>query len=61
MFWIIFILVPNRPPSIYLQAPYDVYYKVSETVQMQCEADAVPNPKYVLNVNLLLFLTQWFS
>lgn len=38
------IIVPNRPPAIYIQPPFDVYYKTGETVEMQCVADGVPNP-----------------
>ncbi|XP_052085471.1 neuroglian-like isoform X2 [Mytilus californianus] len=38
--------VPNRPPAVYIQPPFDVYYKTGETVEMQCVADGVPTPIY---------------
>ncbi|VDI06743.1 neuronal cell adhesion molecule, partial [Mytilus galloprovincialis] len=40
------ILVPNRPPSIYVQSPFDVFYKEGETAEIQCVANGVPEPIY---------------
>ena len=36
--------VPNRPPSIKIQPPFDVFYKAGESVEIPCIADGVPNP-----------------
>ncbi|XP_076113195.1 neuroglian-like [Mytilus galloprovincialis] len=47
--------VQNRPPAIYIQPPFDVYYKTGETVEMQCVADGVPNPIYQWTRNKIAF------
>ena len=38
--------MPNRPPSIKIQPPFDVFYKAGESVEIPCIADGVPNPIY---------------
>ncbi|XP_071147603.1 neuroglian-like isoform X2 [Mytilus edulis] len=38
--------LPNRPPNIYVQPEKDIYYKVDESVEIQCIAGGVPAPKY---------------
>ncbi|KAK6177081.1 hypothetical protein SNE40_015258 [Patella caerulea] len=44
-----------RPPSIYIQPDYNVYYKAGETVQMPCVADGEPQPTYTWTRNGIEF------
>lgn len=37
-------VIPNRPPGIYMQPDFNVYYKRGESVQLPCRADGVPRP-----------------
>ena len=34
----------TRPPGIFKQPDYDVFYKAGETVEMPCVADGAPRP-----------------
>ncbi|XP_055958228.1 neuroglian-like [Patella vulgata] len=36
----------TRPPGVFIQPNYEVYYKVGERVEMPCVADGEPQPKY---------------
>ncbi|KAL5013978.1 hypothetical protein ScPMuIL_008248 [Solemya velum] len=38
--------IPTRPPGIFLQPAFDVYFKIKETVQLPCVADGNPIPQY---------------
>ncbi|KAH9489610.1 hypothetical protein Btru_037517, partial [Bulinus truncatus] len=44
-----------RPPGIFLEPDYDVYYKAGETVQMPCKATGEPKPSYDWNRNEIVF------
>ncbi|KAK7481945.1 hypothetical protein BaRGS_00026853, partial [Batillaria attramentaria] len=41
----------KRPPSIYVQPDYDVFYKALESVQLECVADGSPAPTYTWKRN----------
>lgn len=43
--WSFFFQVPTRPPGIYVQPPFDVYFKAGETVKLPCIADGNPIPQ----------------
>ncbi|XP_050412731.2 neuroglian [Patella vulgata] len=45
------LLARTRPPGIYIQPDYYVYYKVGEKVEMPCVADGEPQPKYTWTRN----------
>ncbi|XP_055958104.1 neuroglian isoform X1 [Patella vulgata] len=45
----------TRPPGMFIQPSYDVYYKAGETVQMPCVADGEPQPKYTWTRNEIDF------
>ncbi|KAL3853061.1 hypothetical protein ACJMK2_016641 [Sinanodonta woodiana] len=45
----------NRPPSVFIQPPNDVYYKPGETVELPCIADGIPKPIYKWQFNGLVF------
>ncbi|KAK7102380.1 neuroglian-like isoform X2 [Littorina saxatilis] len=41
----------TRPPGIFIQPDYDVYYKAGETVEMPCVAEGSPRPVYTWERN----------
>uniref|UniRef100_A0A2C9KWE9 Neuroglian n=1 Tax=Biomphalaria glabrata TaxID=6526 RepID=A0A2C9KWE9_BIOGL len=45
----------SRPPGIYIEPPYDIYYKAGETVELPCKADGEPKPSYDWNRNEIVF------
>uniref|UniRef100_A0A2C9LIM0 Ig-like domain-containing protein n=1 Tax=Biomphalaria glabrata TaxID=6526 RepID=A0A2C9LIM0_BIOGL len=44
-----------RPPSIYFEPPYEIYYKAGETFELPCEANGEPKPTYDWNRNEIVF------
>ncbi|PVD25027.1 hypothetical protein C0Q70_15524 [Pomacea canaliculata] len=49
------------PPSIFIQAPFDVYYKAGETVKIECVADGIPHPVYTWKRNGIDFNPQGYD
>ncbi|XP_046363410.2 neuroglian-like isoform X3 [Haliotis rufescens] len=45
------ILAVTRPPGVYIQPRYDVFFKAGETVEMPCVAEGIPNPRYTWQKN----------
>ncbi|KAK7486747.1 hypothetical protein BaRGS_00022031, partial [Batillaria attramentaria] len=41
----------TRPPGIFMQPDYNVFYKAGETVEMPCVADGSPRPTYTWRRN----------
>ncbi|XP_048738673.2 neuroglian-like isoform X2 [Ostrea edulis] len=39
-------VIPNRPPGIYMEPDFNVFYKYGESVKLPCRADGVPRPTY---------------
>ncbi|KAH9489607.1 hypothetical protein Btru_037509, partial [Bulinus truncatus] len=48
-------VISSRPPGIFLEPDYDVFYKAGETVQMPCKATGEPKPTYDWNRNEIAF------
>ncbi|XP_055882047.1 neuroglian-like isoform X3 [Biomphalaria glabrata] len=45
----------SRPPSIYIEPPFEIYYKVGESVELSCQADGEPKPTYDWSRNEIVF------